>query len=140
MTEYEKELLGKIKQLQAELKVTEDALKEYRAAFGNQGLFTKLQTENAQQVICITALEKVRDELRAENEKHRWIPISEQPDNDTYYLALIGDTGDEFGNTIEWLRFDEIWFYAKTKKPYPRATFIIQYKKSLQESEPKGGE
>ena len=81
------------------------------------------------------------DEILAKNEKlkekHRWIPVSEHPKNDTYYMALIGDTGDDFGNTLEWLYFDERWFYAKTKKPYPRTIFIVQYMRiSLPCSEP----
>ncbi len=73
-----------------------------------------------------------------ENKKHCWMPVGEHPKNDTYYMALIGDTGDDFGNTLEWLYFNESWFYAKTKKPYPRTMFIVQYMRiSLPCSEPR---
>lgn len=76
-------------------------------------------------------------ELESELSAFRWIPVSEPPDNDTYYIALIGDTGDDFGNTLEWLHFNEAWFYAKNKRSYPRAIFITYYMKiSLPEQPP----
>ncbi len=72
---------------------------------------------------------KYIEQLQAQLAEYRWIDISEEPKNDTYYIALIGPTGDDFGNTLEWLRYNEMWFYAKSGKHYPRSMFIRQYMK-----------
>ena len=61
----------------------------------------------------------VIEQLQAELATHRWIPVGEDLQNDAYYIATDGII-------CEWLYFNEVWYYAATKKPYPRFFLLRQ--------------